>query len=498
MPVTSFTAPTTRARRLTRTYYLYAFLDDFVLLYPVYALLFTDTGLSVAQISSLFVIWSLTSIVLEVPSGVWADAVSRRRLLAGAPLLGAVGFGLWVVAPSYWVFALGFVLWGARGALQSGAAEALLYDELDRLGLADRYGKVIGRASSVSLFGALLAIAVAAPVFAAGGYLAVGAASVLASLLCAATGLALPEHRAAPPTGAPTTDVPPTDASTTDALTTSVPATDVPSTGALTGGVPATHASSTHASSTHASTAVVPATDVVPTTGVLTTDSPTVGDRASGVAPAPAPVTDPEPSGYLALLRVAVAEARQNPGVRRALLILPAMLGIWGALEEYAPLLASQVASVSTVPLLVLLVWGGVMVGGLLTPIGQRLSAGRFAATVAVAGVALAVGALTGRPAGFVLVAVAFCALQMASLVADVRLQESISGPARATVTSLAGLGTEVVTIGVYGGYALASTVAGHGVVFALFALPYLAVAVGLFRAGAVRTAQPEVADRTP
>ncbi|GAB3962516.1 hypothetical protein GCM10027615_00710 [Plantactinospora veratri] len=97
---------------MTTTFYLYAFLDDFVLLYPVYALLFTDTGLSVAQISSLFVVWSLTGILLEVPSGVWADAVSRRLLLAVAPLLGAVGFGLWVAAPSYWVFALGFVLWG--------------------------------------------------------------------------------------------------------------------------------------------------------------------------------------------------------------------------------------------------------------------------------------------------------------------------------------------------------------------------------------------------
>ncbi|WP_422773485.1 MFS transporter [Plantactinospora sp. WMMC1484] len=401
MPVAPSAAPTTSARRLTVSFYLYAFLDEFVLLYPVYALLFTDTGLSVAQISSLFVIWSLTGIVLEVPSGVWADAVSRRLLLAGAPLLGAVGFGLWVVAPSYWAFALGFVLWGARGALQSGAAEALLFDELDRLGVADRYGRVIGRASTIGLLAALLAIAVAGPVFAAGGYVAVGAASVLASLLCAVVGLTLPEHRAPVPVGGP-------------------------------------------------------------------------GGKTA----------NPGSPGYLAILRSALAEARQNPGVRRALLLLPAMLGIWGALEEYVPLLAGAVAPASGVPLLVLLVWLGVMLGGLLTPIGQRLPAGRFAVTVGAAPLALALGALTNRPAGFVLVAAAFCVLQMASLVADVRLQESIGGSARATMTSLAGLGTELVTIGVYGGYALASTVAGHGTIFALFALPYLALAVALRRAG--------------
>ncbi|MEQ4301398.1 MFS transporter [Plantactinospora sp. B6F1] len=433
MPVTSSSAPAARARRLITTFYLYAFLDDFVLLYPVYALLFTDTGLSVAQISSLFVIWSLTGIVLEVPSGVWADAVSRRLLLAGGPLLGAVGFGLWVAAPSYWVFALGFVLWGARGALQSGASEALLYDELDRLGLADRYGRVIGRASTVSLLGALLAIAVASPVFAVGGYPAVGVASVLASLLCAAVGLALPEHRAPAPPAAPSAD-------------------PVPEGG-----------------------------------GVVASGGGTRVPSGDLVQLAPAPVVEAGASGPLAILRGALAEARQSRTVRRALLILPAMLGIWGGLEEYVPLLAGEVAPAADVPLLVLLVWAGVMLGGLLTPFGQRLPARWFAVVVGAASITLALGALTGRPAGFVLVAAAFCALQMASLVADVRLQESIAGPARATVTSLAGLGTELVTIAVYGGYALASTVAGHGVVFGLLALPYLVLAIGLGRTTAER-----------
>ena len=94
----------------------------------MYALLFASTGLSTAEISSLFAIWSVTSFVLEVPSGVWADAVSRRLVLTLAPLLSGAGFAAWVAAPSYPVFALGFVLWGAQGALQSGTLEALVYE----------------------------------------------------------------------------------------------------------------------------------------------------------------------------------------------------------------------------------------------------------------------------------------------------------------------------------------------------------------------------------
>ena len=50
--------PARRVRRLAATLYAYAVLRDLVLLYPVYALLFADNGLSVWQISTLFAIWS--------------------------------------------------------------------------------------------------------------------------------------------------------------------------------------------------------------------------------------------------------------------------------------------------------------------------------------------------------------------------------------------------------------------------------------------------------
>ena len=125
-------------------------------------------------------IWSVTGFVLEVPSGIWADAVSRRLLLALAPLLSGAGYALWVLAPSYEAFALGFVLWGAQGALQSGALEALVYEELERDGAEDRYPRLMGRATALGTIAAGVATGLAAPVFAAGGFEAVGAASVLA------------------------------------------------------------------------------------------------------------------------------------------------------------------------------------------------------------------------------------------------------------------------------------------------------------------------------
>uniref|UniRef100_UPI001FE3504B MFS transporter n=1 Tax=Micromonospora maritima TaxID=986711 RepID=UPI001FE3504B len=182
-------------RRLAATLYGYAFLTDLVLLYPLYVLLFADTGLSVGQISTLFVLWAVAGIVLEVPSGALADALSRRLLLCLAPLLTAAGFALWVLLPSYPAFAVGFLLWGAGGALRSGALEALVYTELDRLGAADRYARLIGRTRTTEVLGAVGSGVLAGPVFAVGGYLAVGAASVATCLLAAAVATRFPEHR---------------------------------------------------------------------------------------------------------------------------------------------------------------------------------------------------------------------------------------------------------------------------------------------------------------
>ncbi|MEU6252849.1 MFS transporter [Streptomyces sp. NPDC047043] len=387
----------TGVRRLTATLYGYAFLDDFVLLYPVYALLFSDTGLSVWQMSSLFAIWSITGVVLEVPSGAWADAVSRRLLLWLGPLLTAAGFALWVLTPSYWAFALGFVLWGARGALGSGALEALVYEELERLGAADRYAHVMGRARAAGLVAVMAAMGLAGPVFAWGGYPAVGAASVLACLASAATATRFPEHR--------------------------------------------------------------------------------VPGESDG-------------DSWAVTLKAGLAEVRRNRSLRGAILLVPVVSSVWSALDEYTPLLARDTGvAEATVPYLLLMIWTGATAGSLLSGRFERLGTPGLAWLLGGAAVALAVGAAARTPVALGLVALAFAGFQLATVLADVRLQRRIDDTGRATLTSVAGLGTELVTVAVYAGYAAIATRTAHSTAFALFAMPYLVTAVlqGLTRSPAAK-----------
>ncbi|MGV9371425.1 MFS transporter [Micromonospora tulbaghiae] len=394
-------------RRLAATLYGYAFLTDLVLLYPLYVLLFADTGLSVGQISSLFVLWAAAGIVLEVPSGVWADAVSRRLLLCLAPLLAAGGFALWVLLPSYPAFAVGFLLWGAGGALRSGALEALVFTELERLGAADRYARLIGRTRTAEVLGAVGSGVLAGPVFALGGYLAVGAASVATCLLAAAVAARFPEHRPPPtPSAAP--------------------------------------------------------------------DGPSVGDEPGEEQ------GDDEP-GWLDSLRLGLRQVRADRRVRAAVLLVAAVTAIWGGLDEYTGLLAADTGTTEVgVPLLLLLVWAGMTGGGLLAPLGERLSHRGYAGLLVFAAGATAAGALLRHPGGFLLLAAAFAAFQLATVLADVRLQARIAGPARATVTSLAGMATDLTVVAFYGGYGLLAGAVGNPAAFAVAVLPYLLVALWL------------------
>jgi hypothetical protein len=360
----------------------------------VYALLFADAGLSTAEISSLFAIWSITGFVLEVPSGVWADAVSRRLLLALAPLLSGAGYALWVLAPSYEAFAIGFVLWGAQGALQSGALEALVYEELDRDGAADRYPRLMGRATALGTIAAGVATGLAAPAFAAGGFEAVGAASVLACLLAAACGASLPEHHD----------------------------------GQAAGG---------------------------------DDDDAAEGLRALG-----------------AIVRDGGRELRRSRALRGAVLLVPAVVTVWGSLDEFLPLLATEAgAAAGDVPLLALVVYAGMAAGGALADRVSRMRGRGVAAVLATAATLLAAGALSGVPAGFAAIALAFCGFQAVTIVVDARLQAAIEGRARSTLTSLAGLLTEVATIVTFALYGAGSAIASHALLFAAFAAAYLVVA---------------------
>jgi MFS family permease len=124
--------------------YAFSFFDRFILIVPLYTVMFVDAGLKPVEITVCLTAWSITSFILQVPSGVIADRWSRRHILAWSQLVRGVGFGVWLVYPHFWGFFAGLQLWGIKSAFTSGTFEALLHDELKARGRAAEYTRVFG------------------------------------------------------------------------------------------------------------------------------------------------------------------------------------------------------------------------------------------------------------------------------------------------------------------------------------------------------------------
>jgi len=379
-------------------------------LFAVYALLFADHGVDSSRISLLFVIWSVTSFVCEVPSGAWADSFDRRHLLVLSAVIYGAGFATWMLRQDFGGFALGFVCWGVSSALMSGTFESLVYDELVERDASERYPGLIGWAQSSALVANLTATASAGWLFHLGGYPLVGWTSVGVAGLQGVLAATLPvsyRARHAP----------------------HVPARE----------------KGTHDESALAET-----------------------ERAA--------------SRYLAMLRAGLVESRHHPDVRRILLLAATMVG-FTAYDEYFPLVArDHGVSTTVVPVLVAITVAGQAVGTALVGRTARASGRTVAILLAVGAALISFGALVTPYAGFVAIAVGYGLANNAMLVGETRLQDAITGPARATVTSVLGLLEEVFAVALFVGFAIGSRFLGFPALVALLGLPAVLVALAVAR----------------
>lgn len=162
--------------------YSYQALDAFMLIFPIYMVMFSDLGLSSTQIASLLIINSVATLVLELPSGVLADKISRKTVIILGQLAKTFGFAIWIFFPTYIGFAIGMVLWGVRSALNSGTFSAFVYDELKFRNQHKQFVKIYGKATSIRGVSSILA-AFAASAGVLLGYNFVLGISVLFSVL---------------------------------------------------------------------------------------------------------------------------------------------------------------------------------------------------------------------------------------------------------------------------------------------------------------------------
>ena len=179
--------------------YTYCFLRELILIYPFYAVMFVETGLSAIEVSTLFAVWSGIVILLEVPSGALADRFPRKAVLFTGQVLRTLGYLCWLLYPGFWGYLVGFLLWGTTTALASGAFEALIYDELVTLSAESDFVRVLGRARSAGTIG-LIATSLSVIWLAEQGYPWLLVASSVGALISGCAILTLPSASRVKPT----------------------------------------------------------------------------------------------------------------------------------------------------------------------------------------------------------------------------------------------------------------------------------------------------------
>jgi len=345
--------------RFEAAWYGHGFLRELVLIYPSYGIMIGEHGISPIELSTLFILWTGTALLLEVPSGTLADRRSRKQLLVVSGVVKCSTFLVWWLWPTFPGYALGFVLWGAGSSLISGTSESFLFDALKARGDPEAFSRIYGRgvaANSVGVATALLG----------GGFLAEGGYTT--PLLLSILG----------PLGA----------------------------------------------------ALVAA---------LAFEEP---PRSHGK-----PHED-----YLATLRAGLRAVSSQPGIRYLVMALAVLGNLYGALEEYVgPYLDEKPQfTLGAVGVVYAAAFGaralGVAFAHRLPPLSPRQVSAMYALS------ALPLGAtLTGAPIG---TALALCTYFAISTAGEVLLQGSlqarIDGATRATVTSVAGMGQQLIGILVY------------------------------------------------
>lgn len=154
-----------RERRLRLNFIwiqLYYFFRSFIFAYVIERLFWRSRGITIAETVYIEIIYSIVLVVMEVPTGIWADRWSRKRLISIGATLTFIGSLLMLKAYGFWMFAGLIAISGISGALTSGSVSALLYDSLKELEQALDFEKYLSRIKILRYGSGLLAAMIGA------------------------------------------------------------------------------------------------------------------------------------------------------------------------------------------------------------------------------------------------------------------------------------------------------------------------------------------------
>ena len=154
------------------------FFDAFIFVF------FLEKGLLFVQIGVLYAIREIIVAVMEIPSGVIADSLGRRRILVLSFFFYILSFITFYFSSQYYAFVLGMALYALGDALRSGVHKAMIYQYLKINNWSNQKVNYYGHTRSWSQLGsAVSALLAGIIVFYSGNYQSIFLASIVPYLI---------------------------------------------------------------------------------------------------------------------------------------------------------------------------------------------------------------------------------------------------------------------------------------------------------------------------
>jgi len=170
--------------RMFPRFALYGFLKNLRFFDPFIILIFREVGLSYLQIGFLYAIRDVATNILEIPTGVFADAFGRRKSMLMAFGSYIISFLIFYFFTDFSIYALAMVLFSFGEAFRTGTHKALILEYLQLNKMSHLKVEYYGRTRSFSQLGsAINALIAAGLVFYRGDYRTMFLASIIPYVL---------------------------------------------------------------------------------------------------------------------------------------------------------------------------------------------------------------------------------------------------------------------------------------------------------------------------
>ncbi|MEH7239024.1 MFS transporter [Bacillus sp. JJ1562] len=137
--------------------YAIRFFHSLIPAYVIERLFWEQRGMTIQMVVYTEIIFAITVVFLEVPSGIIADKWGRKNMILLGAFLEGCMFLILIFATEFWHFAIAIFLSGIAGSASSGAGNALLYDSLLMNGRERSFEKYLGRLNVCDVTSAILA-----------------------------------------------------------------------------------------------------------------------------------------------------------------------------------------------------------------------------------------------------------------------------------------------------------------------------------------------------